>query len=100
LLEEDVRDGTSKTMKPRDLWRLRSDYQDFPLVIFHKHIYQERTKQLAAPCWQYKRNQLSQKKTAEEAQKMKSEWHQIQWDGDMNESVKQLEITIEGYNNT
>ena len=89
LLEEDVRNDTSKRMKPKQLWESRDEYLDFPLSVFRKHIYQERSKQLAAPCWQHRRNQMAQKKKMEEAQKVEKEWHRIQWDGDMNNLVKE-----------
>ena len=89
LLKEDVRSGHSKSMKPMQLWRSKREYQEFPLLVFRKHIYQERTKQLAAPCWQHTRNQIARKKTVEEAQKMKAEWHESQWTGDMDKLVKQ-----------
>ena len=71
------------------LWRSKREYQEFPLLVFRKHIYQERTKQLAAPCWQHTRNQIARKKTVEEAQKMKAEWHESQWTEDMDKLVNQ-----------
>lgn len=89
LLEEDVRNDTSKRMQPKQLWESRDEYLDFPLSVFRKHIYQEKSKQLAAPCWQHRRNQMAQKKKMEEAQKVEKEWHRIQWDGDMNNLVKE-----------
>jgi len=50
------------------------EYQKFPLLIFHKHIYQERTKQLAAPYWQHKRIKNASKKY-EETEAMLMEWN-------------------------
>ena len=73
LLKEDETSGAAKRMKPKQLWMSRKEYQDFPLSVFRKHIYQERMKQLAAPYWQYKRNK-SAKKKYEEAQEMMREW--------------------------
>ena len=62
LLEKDEKSGIAKSMKPAKLWESRKEYQDFPLRVFRKHLYQERMKQLAAPFWQHKRNQKAQKK--------------------------------------
>lgn len=44
LLEEDEISGRTATMKPQRLWKSRSEYQEFPLRVFRKHIYQLRTK--------------------------------------------------------
>ena len=89
LLESDEKSGIAKHMKPKILWESRKEYKDFPLPIFHKHIYQERTKQLAAPFWQHKRNQKAQKKSIEEAKKMKEGWHQNQFENGMKEVLGQ-----------
>ena len=80
-------------MKPQQLWKLREEYQAFPLHIFRKHIYQERTKQLAAPYWQHKRNKNAQKKY-EETEEMLKEWNQAQ----MNTQIDQLACDWETFN--
>ena len=54
--------GIAKKVKPQQLWESRAAYKEFPLSIFRKHIHQERTKQLAAPYWQHKRNKNAGKK--------------------------------------
>lgn len=77
LLKEDVRSGNAQKMKPRKLWESREEYQCFPLRIFRKHIYQERTKQLAAPYWQDKRNKNARKKY-EDGQELMKKWHDVQ----------------------
>ena len=74
LLEEDEISGRTATMKPQRLWKSRSEYQEFPLRVFRKHIYQLRTKRLAAPYWQCKRNRIARKKYEEEVERMTSEW--------------------------
>ena len=74
LLEEDEESGQAKTLMPKDLWKSRKEYQDFPLDVFRKHIYQLRSKRLAAPYWQYKRN-INAKKKFEDAERMMKEWH-------------------------
>lgn len=94
LLAADVRDGTSNRMKPQKLWKSRKEYQDFPLCVFRKHIYQERRKQLSTPAWQYRRNKKAQKKVLEEARKLKEEWHQIQWEEGMGELVQRWDKLI------
>ena len=82
LLKEDETNGTAKQMKPEDLWKSRLEYQDFPLLVFRKHIYQERMKQLAAPYWQHTRNKNAKKKY-EEAQEMMKDWHDVQMNNNM-----------------
>ena len=64
-------------MKPHQLWESRSEYQEFPLKVFRKHIYQERTKQLAVPYWQYKRNKNATEKY-EQIEAMLKEWDESQ----------------------
>ena len=40
-LKQDVDDGKHIGKKPMQLWESRPAYQDFPLKVFRKHIYQE-----------------------------------------------------------
>ena len=75
-------------MQPKQLWKSRVEYQDLPLPVFRKHIYQERMKQLAAPYWQYKRNEIATKRF-EKAQKELKEWHQNQFDKSMDEVIEE-----------
>ena len=52
LLKDHVTDemlGKVEKMKPHQLWNLTVEYQDFPLSIFRKHLYQERSKQTRSP---------------------------------------------------
>jgi hypothetical protein len=46
LLEEDEESGRAKELKLIELWKSRLEYQDFPLDVFRKHIYQLRYKRL------------------------------------------------------
>jgi hypothetical protein len=73
LLEKDEMSGKATELKPKQLWKSRLEYQDFPLRVFRKHIYQLRSKRLAAPFWQYKRNKNAQK-NYEETENMLKEW--------------------------
>ena len=77
LLKDDEESGRAKNLKPTALWKSRKEYQDFPIPVFRKHIYQLRTKRLAAPFWQYKRN-MNAKEKYEEGEKMMKEWHNNQ----------------------
>lgn len=90
LLHEDETSGRAKEMKPFELWMSREEYQDFPLKVFRKHVYQERMAQLAAPCWQHKRNQNA-KKMYEESLELIKEWHGGQFARDMDEIVGRWE---------
>ena len=81
ILQKHVADevcGIIDKTTPQKLWKSQEEYQDFPLRIFRKHIYQERQKQLAAPFWQHKRNANAQKKF-EEVDVMLREWAQTQF---------------------
>ena len=73
LLEKDEESGKAKELKPKELWKSRLEYQDFPLDVFRKHIYQLRYKKLATPFWQYKRNKNA-RKNYEETESMLKEW--------------------------
>ena len=70
-------DGSERKRKPQQLWKSRAEYQEFPLKVFRKHIYQERTKQLAVPYWQHKRNKSAQKKYEEKGELLK-DWNREQ----------------------
>ena len=74
LLEKDEESGRAEELKPMALWKSRKEYQDFPIDVFRKHIYQLRSKRLAAPFWQYKRNMIARMKYEEVERSMK-EWH-------------------------
>ena len=41
LLKQDISDGKHIDIKPQELWESRSEYMEFPLKVFRKHIYQE-----------------------------------------------------------
>ena len=87
----DEMEGNVQKVKPAQLWKSRTEYQAFPLLIFRKHIYQERTKKLAAPYWQHKRNKIAHRKY-EETEAMLKEWDSVQWD-------RQVDGLIEDWDN-
>ena len=87
MLKEDESDGTAKKISPKALWESREEYQEFPLAIFRKHIYQERSKQLSAAFWQHTRNKVAQKLHAEEVGEMKAEWHDSREEKDLKDLV-------------
>lgn len=41
LLKKDIDEGQHLTMAPRELYITKPEYQQFPLSVFRKHIYQE-----------------------------------------------------------
>lgn len=61
LLEVDVSNKLNEKMKPRKLWKSRSEYMDFPADVFAKHVDNEVKKQKAASFWAYKRNKRGMK---------------------------------------
>ena len=73
-LIEDTKSGKTVEMKPAELYKSQSCYQEFSLTDFRKHVYQEKYKQLAGPYWQKKRNQIAQREHLEEVDRMYSEF--------------------------
>ncbi len=74
LLSKDIDNGIGKLMPPRDLWKKRKEYQEFPLDFFRKRIYEVRSKKLAAPYWQVKRNKNAMKLHRIETDRLRKEW--------------------------
>ena len=88
LLEDDIAkemSGEREKCKPVKLQATREEYKVFPLPIFRKHIYQERTRQLSAPYWQHRRNMNGREKR-ETSDEILKEWSDVQ----INRSVEGL----------
>jgi hypothetical protein len=56
LLEQAIKDSLHEGMSPNELRQTRSEYMQFDLEIFRKHIYQEQRKQREMPMKVAKRN--------------------------------------------
>ena len=82
--------GTVEKARPYELWKSQKEYQEFPLSTFRKHIYQERSKQLAAPFWQHKRNKIAKKKF-DDVELMMKEWEQAR----LNMSIEAMAVELE-----
>jgi hypothetical protein len=52
----------------------RGEYKEFSYVFFCKHVYEVRSKQLARPCWQTKRNKNARELHHLETDKMRKKW--------------------------
>ncbi len=67
-LAQDVKNNLFEGLKPIDI-HARKDrpYNQFPLEVFRKHLYQERRKQLEAVAWQDCRNKKGYKKYLQES---------------------------------
>jgi hypothetical protein len=74
LLIEDVKAGIDRSMKPKKLWESRVEYQAFPYDHFRKRVYEIRSKQLAAPYWQVKRNKNGRELHRLETDEMRKVW--------------------------
>ena len=74
LLTEDVKAGIDRRMKPKILWESRVEYQAFPYDHFRKRVYEIRSKQLAAPYWQVKRNKNGRELHRLETDEMRKVW--------------------------
>ena len=62
------------SMKPKILWESRVEYQAFPYDHFRKRVYEIRSKQLAAPYWQVKRNKNGRELHRLETNEMRKVW--------------------------
>jgi hypothetical protein len=76
MLEKDVENGIAYELKPKQLRASKEEYQDFPLLVFGRHVHQEKRKQREEPYWVFKRNATAQKTHDEEVTAMKREWDQ------------------------
>ena len=74
LLIEDVKAGIDRNIKPKKLWESRVEYQAFPYDHFRKRVYEIRSKQLAAPYWQVKRNKNGREIHRLETDEMRKVW--------------------------
>ena len=74
MLIKDVEDGIGRTMKPRQLWESREEYQAFPYEFFRKRVYEVRQKALAAPYWQVKRNKSGKELHRLQTNEMREKW--------------------------
>eukprot|EP00957_Ditylum_brightwellii_P078068 5934855-Ditylum_brightwellii.AAC.1 len=55
LLKKDIKLERHKSMKPKSLWQLCPEYQEFDSKTFRKHIYQEMCALKETPYWIYKK---------------------------------------------
>lgn len=88
LLEDDTKSGKAKELKPKALWESRKEYQEFDLDDFRKHIYQERSKQLAGAYWQHKLRRVAAKKHRREVRKMRRQI--CQYKSHKDEDIQEL----------
>jgi hypothetical protein len=90
VLIKDVEVGIGQSMKPKQLWKLRTEYQAFPYDFFHKRVYEARSKQLAGPYWQVKRNKNGRELNCLEADKLRKQWVQGGEMEEMNDKFKRV----------
>ena len=74
LLSKYVADNIDKTMKLKEMWQSQEEYSKFPLKFFSKSIYEVRSKQIAGPYWQVKRNKNAMKLYRVKTDRMRTEW--------------------------
>lgn len=75
LLADDLKFGRNGDMKPHSFRTTRDEYEEFPLGVFRRHIYQEQRKQREMPLKIAKRNQLGRKKYEKEIEAEAARWH-------------------------
>ncbi len=56
------------------MWQSREEYNKFPLKFFSKHVYEVRSKQIAGPYWQVKRNKNAMKLHRVKTDRIRKEW--------------------------
>jgi hypothetical protein len=61
---DDVDAGLHKAVMPKQLRLSRSEYQNFDLQVFRKHIYQETRSRIETPYWIYKKKKKEQRLAA------------------------------------
>ena len=89
LLIKDVEDGVGQSVGPKELWKTRREYQAFPYDHFRMRVYEARSKQLAGPYWQVKRNKNGRELNRLETDKMRKQWaHGVEME-EMNDMFKQ-----------
>ena len=66
--------GKANEMKPKDLWKSRNEYKEFPLDVFCGHVHQEKRAQQEVPYWIVKRNKKGLRKHNEHANDLKQAW--------------------------
>lgn len=76
LLTEDVMLGRHVDLEPKIFHTTRKEYEEFPLGVFRKHIYQEERKQREKPLKVAKRNQLGLKKYQQEVEAEAVRWNE------------------------
>jgi hypothetical protein len=69
LLKNDIAAGIGTTIKPKQLWNLRKEYQAFPLTVFRKHIHQELCVELDTGYWLNKKKEKEEKKKNKQQKK-------------------------------
>ena len=88
LLKKDVESGLANTLSPKDLYKKRAAYQEFPPGVFRYHIYQQKRVIREHFYWVQKRNHFGRKKHDEEVKLLKLEWGGKQHDAKIDELIE------------
>ena len=67
LLKDDIASGLHNVMKPKSLWLLREEYQEFDLDVFRPHIHQETRSTRETNYWIVKRKKKKEEHEARRA---------------------------------
>jgi hypothetical protein len=74
--------GKANSMKPKELWKTRKEYKEFPLYVFRNHVHQEKRAQRETPYWIVKRNKKGLRKHNEHVKDLKRAWLDTNGKGD------------------
>ncbi len=85
LLKKDVKNKVHECMTPKYLQMTCSEYQEFDLHTFGKHVYAEAAKQLNKAYWQLRRNKTAMKIHREQTKR-------TSWSGDRKRRKRKLFI--------
>jgi len=89
-LKDDVERGLAD-VKPSKLRETRPEYKDFKPATFSKHVFQEKSKQRAAPYWQVKCKKIGQKLREEQVEELERNWIQSKkFETDLEDVINQL----------
>jgi len=95
-LRKDVKEKLHTTMKPQVLQQTNESYQQFPLAVFRKHIYQEEYAQLGRSYWMNKKKEKAEREKA--AKKKAKKMNREDRDPLFDKTVAQLKDDLRSYN--
>ena len=82
--------GGGTSLKPKALWKSRTEYQDFELRTFEFHYHNTKMRLIAAPYWQHRRNITAMREQKKQAELLKRDWDEYVLCEQMKGSISAL----------